>query len=257
MADIFVGTASVHAEGLTGIPMIRAGNPLGPILAAAIRRSDIKLTAQDAVVVTQKIVSKSENRAVHLAGVSPSPRAEEIAGRLGKDPRKIEVILRETRRIVREGPEVLICENLRGQICANAGVDESNLDDPDTVLLQPGDPDASADRIRREIAAELGVAPGVIISDSYGRPWRLGLVNIALGISGFPALMDLRGRPDHIGKTLTSTELAVADELASLAGLVMGKLERIPAAVIQGYRIDAPPGRGTDMLRPETQDLFR
>lgn len=252
-----IGTVSIRVRGLTGIPLIKPGDALVPFLSEAVRRADLKLTEQDIVVVTQKIVSKAEGRTVCLADVTPSPRARELATRLGKDPRKIEVILRETRRIVRAGPGVLICENHRGQICANAGVDESNLSESDTMLLQPLDSDASADRLRRDFLNELGVSPGVLITDSYGRPWRLGLVNVAIGAAGLPVIEDLRGKRDFAGKPLVATELAVADELASMAGLVMRKLEMIPAAVIQGFRSEFQQARAVNLLRPSAQDLFR
>lgn len=220
---------------------------------------------QDILVVTQKIVSKSEGRSVILSEVTPSDRATETGRRLGKDPRKVEVILRESRRIVQECPAagrksgqgVLICETHHGLICANAGVDESNLSDPDTVLLLPRDPDGSAERLRREIQRRLGVELGVVISDSFGRPWRLGIVNVAIGSAGCPVLVDYRGRADSMGKPLKVTEIAVADEIAAVAGMVMGKLDMIPAILLQGFRPAGAPGRAADLIRPAAEDLFK
>ncbi len=242
---------------------MREGDPLGEILAAAVRRENINPSTGDVLVIAQKIVSKSEGRVVRLSSVVPSAGAEAIAARLRIDPRKIEIILRESRRIVRAewiesaGRGVIICETHHGLVCANAGVDESNLDEPDTVLCLPEDPDASAAKIRADLHQMLGVDLGVILTDSFGRPWRVGLVNVAIGVSGVAAIRDCRGQTDSSGRLLQTTELAVADELAAAAGLLMGKLDRIPAVLVQGFRADAPPGRAADLIRAPGGDLFR
>ena len=253
----------VRIHGLQGIPLVQPGDDLAKLLADSLQKSNIRTADGDILVVTQKIVSKAEGRMVRLSGVSPSPRATELGKEIGKDPRKVEIILQESRRVLRAGRSaktgqgILICETRHGLICANAGVDESNLSDPDAVLLLPVDPDKSAERLRGEIRRMLDVELGVVITDSFGRPWRLGIVNVAIGVSGCPAIVDYKGKADYSGKLLTVTEIAVADEIAAVAGLVMGKLELVPAALIQGFRPAGTPGRAADIKRPEIEDLFR
>ena len=192
------------------------------------------------LVIAQKIVSKAEGQLVSLAEISPSAAAVELAATLKKDPRLVEVMLRESRRIVRRDP-VLIVETHHGFVCANAGVDQSNVPGSDVVSLLPRDPDRSAARIAAELRRRTRKRVAVIISDTFGRPWRLGLTNVAIGVAGVPALLDLRGQRDLHGKPLHATILAVADELAAAAGLAMGKSDGIPAVIIRGYRYRASP----------------
>lgn len=198
---------------------------------------------------------------IRLSAVTPTERAVELSAKLGIDARKIEVILRESRRVLRaervHDGGVIICETHHGLVCANAGVDESNLDESDCVLRLPQDPDASADRLRGDLEQIFGVTLGVVITDSFGRPWRLGLVNVAIGASGLPATIDCRGRRDSAGRPLQSTVLAVADEIAAAAGMVMGKLENTPAVLVRGFHSDVPAGRASDLIRRTEDDLFR
>ncbi len=248
---------------LKGIPLIQQSDDLAAILAKSLRDSAPAPSPGDILVVTQKIVSKAEGRIVRLAEVVPTPRAQELAKRLDKDPRKVDVILRESRRVIRAersaktGRGILICETRHGLVCANAGVDESNLSDPDTVLLLPLNPDASAEKLRAALSRVLGVYLGVVITDSFGRPWRLGIVNVAIGVAGCPAIVDYKGMKDYSGKELLVTEIAVADEIAAVAGLVMGKLQMVPAALIRGFENPGKPGRAADIQRPAGEDLFR
>ena len=209
------------------------------------------------VVVTQKVVSKAEGRLVALADVTPSPQAQELAARLDKDPRLVELVLRESRRIVRAERGVLITETRHGFVCANAGVDASNVAGEGYVSLLPEDPDASAEGIRRRIKDLCGAEVAVIVSDTFGRPWREGHVNVAIGVAGMSPFADYVGQTDPYGYELRVTTIAVADELAAAAELVMGKLERVPAAIVRGYRYRPGPGRATDMVRPPERDLFR
>jgi coenzyme F420-0:L-glutamate ligase / coenzyme F420-1:gamma-L-glutamate ligase len=214
------------------------------------------LQDSDVLVVAQKIVSKSEGRVLLLSSVTPTPRSLELAAKLKKDARLVEVILRETRRIVRAAP-VLIVETHHGFVCANAGVDHSNVPGSDAVTLLPRDPDRSARRLATALRKRTGKRVAVIISDTFGRPWRLGLTNVAIGAAGVPVLRDLRGTPDRVGKALQATIIAVADELAAAAGLVMGKLEGIPAVLIRGYRYRRVVEPATRIIRPANEDLFR
>lgn len=242
---------------------MRPGDDLAAILIEAIRSASLNPIDRDVLMVTQKIVSKAEGRIIRLSQVTPSERANELARRLDKDPRKVEVILRESRKVIRaersakSGLGILICETRHGLVCANAGVDESNLSEPDSVLLLPEDPDASAEKLRNDIRRGMGVDLGVVLTDSFGRPWRLGIVNVAIGVSGVPALVDYRGKSDYAGRPLAVTELAVADEIAAVAGLVMGKLDMFPAALVQGFHPAGPAGCAKDLIRPEAEDLFR
>lgn len=250
---------------VSGIPEIRSGDNLAALIQNAVAAMHIEIQDHDILVVAQKIVSKSEGRRVRLDDVTPSPRAIELAEKLGKDPRKVEIILGESNRIVRsEWPQgkpegVLVCEHVSGCVSANAGVDESNTGEPGTMLLLPRDPDASAQRLREALLASIGRDRnlGVVITDSFGRPWRLGIVNVAIGLSGIPAMIDVRGRPDSDGRTLTASILAVADEVAAAAGLVMGKTAGIPAVLVRGLRLDGASGRARDLIRKTQEDLFR
>jgi coenzyme F420-0:L-glutamate ligase / coenzyme F420-1:gamma-L-glutamate ligase len=229
---------------------------LVPLLIGAIRRQGLHLEAADVVVVTQKVVSKAEGRIVYLASVRPSHRAREMAGRIGFDPRHVEVILSESVRVVREAPHVLITETRHGFVCANAGVDRSNAGAPEVLVLLPAEPDASAQRLRAAFVEHVGTAPGVIISDSFGRAWREGQVNVAIGCAGVVPMRDYRGRRDTDGYELQGTLLGVADELASAAELVMGKLDRVPAALVRGAGVEGA-GDARALLRDPAIDLFR
>jgi coenzyme F420-0:L-glutamate ligase/coenzyme F420-1:gamma-L-glutamate ligase len=202
-------------------------------------------------------VSKSEGRIVSLQSVSASSEAVRIASDLiaGPDPRMVQVVLDESVRVLRSH-RVLITETRHGFVCANGGVDHSNVPGKDEVTLLPADPDASADRLRSRLRELTGVDVGVIVSDTFGRPWRLGIVNVALGVAGLPALLDLRGSLDDAGKPLHATVLAIADDIAAAAGIVMGKTARTPAVIVRGLRLEGS-GRGRDLVRPAAEDLFR
>ena len=235
---------------IPGLPEIREGDDLGELIASAVR-----LENRDIVVIAQKAVSKAEGRIVQLEDVEPSERARELAAE--EDPRKIETILRESARVVRARPPLVIAETRHGFICASAGVDASNAPEPGTTLvLLPVDPDASAARIRDRIRALAGVDVGVIVSDSFGRPWRAGTTDIAIGAAGVEVLRDLRGTRDRSGYELRTTRIANADELAGAAELVMGKADGIPAAVIRGLDLRGDGGAYELVIPPEL-DLFR
>ncbi|MGC1415406.1 MAG: coenzyme F420-0:L-glutamate ligase [Candidatus Acidiferrum sp.] len=241
---------------IPGLPEIRKGQNLAKLIAQAARREKIGLAEGDILVVAQKIVSKAEGRVVRLSTVRPSQEARALAKKLSNDPRLIEVVLGESRRIVRS-ERVLIVETHHGFVCANAGVDHSNVAGHDIVTLLPKRPDRSARRLAAALRKETGKRLAVIISDTFGRPWRLGLINVAIGASGGPTLLDLRGARDRHGKLLRATVLAVADELAAAAGLLMGKSAGTPIVVIRGYRyrsVEAPAAR---IIRPAKDDLFR
>lgn len=241
---------------VAGLPEISRGAALDRLIVDGLTRLGLSLEAGDVVVVTQKIVSKAEGRVRSLDDVQPSARATEIGQRIGFDPRHVEVILGETMRVVREAPRVLITETRQGFVCANAGVDRSNTGGQDLLVLLPEDPDASAGRLREGLEEITGVMLGVVISDSFGRPWREGQVNVAIGAAGVLALRDYRGDQDPDGYQLQGTELGVVDELASAAELVMGKLDRVPVALIRGARV-AGEGTVRSLLRNPASDLFR
>lgn len=241
---------------LPGLPEIRPGDDLAEQIAAVARKSRIAFKNGDILVIAQKIVSKAEGAVVSLATISPSPQAQSIALRQKKDPRLVEVILQESRRLVRTDP-VLICETHHGYVCANAGVDHSNVPGEDIVTLLPRDPDFSAKNLAAALSKRTRKRIAVIISDTFGRPWRLGLTNVAVGASGLPVLLDLRGTRDRHGKPLTATVLAVADELAAAAGLLMGKSEGAPVILIRGYRFKPASEPATHIIRPAAEDLFR
>jgi coenzyme F420-0:L-glutamate ligase/coenzyme F420-1:gamma-L-glutamate ligase len=248
-------SAEVRVIPLVGMPEIGEGDDLGALLAEAAQRAG-GLAEGDVVVVAQKAVSKAEGRIVALAAVAPSARAVELAGPDG-DPAHLEVILRETQNVVRSRPPLLIAETRHGFVCASAGVDTSNAPLDGTLVLLPVDPDASARRLRERLAELAGVAPAVVVSDSFGRAWRQGTTDVALGVAGFAPLRDLRGTPDASGRLLQTTQIAVADEIAAAAELVMGKASAIPAAVVRG--VDLPPGDGAarELVMPRERDLFR
>ncbi len=241
---------------IADLPEIREGNDLARLIVEAARNARIVFHNGDIVVVAQKVVSKAEGRLVRLSRIEPSPQASQLAAKGRRDPRLIEIILRESRRIVREHP-VLIVETHHGFVCANAGVDHSNVPGEEVVTLLPRDPDRSARWIAAEIRKLTKKRIAVIISDTFGRPWRLGLTNVAIGAAGVPVLRDLRGMRDRHSKPLQATILAVADELAAAAGLVMGKSEGIPVVVVRGYRYRPANELATSIIRPANEDLFR
>jgi coenzyme F420-0:L-glutamate ligase/coenzyme F420-1:gamma-L-glutamate ligase len=239
-----------------GLPEISRGAALARLIVDGLTRLGLSLEAGDVVVVTQKIVSKAEGRVRSLSEVQPSARATEIGHRIGFDSRHVEVILDESVRVVREAPRVLITETRHGFVCANAGVDRSNTGGQDLVVLLPEHPDESAARLRDGLREITGATVGVVISDSFGRPWREGQVNVAIGAAGVVALRDYRGDQDPAGYQLQGTELGVVDELASASELVMGKLDRVPVALIRGARV-AGEGTVRSLLRNPATDLFR
>jgi coenzyme F420-0:L-glutamate ligase/coenzyme F420-1:gamma-L-glutamate ligase len=243
---------SLELFAVEGLPEIHPGDDLGALIS-----SRAKLNAADVLVVAQKVVSKSEGRFLNLDTVTAGDEANRIAPQLiaQPDPRLVQVILDESVRVLRS-QRVLITETRHGFVCANSGVDQSNVGDPNTVTLLPNDPDGSAAAIRDRIHQLVGVDVGVIVSDTFGRPWRLGIVNVALGVAGLPALIDLRGTPDDAGREMHATVLAIADDIASAAGLVMRKTARAPVVVVRGLELTGD-GHGGDLVRPAAEDLFR
>ncbi len=245
---------SLNILPVEGIPEIRPGDDL-PELIGRVAGKDLR--PGDILVVTHKIVSKAEARLVDLRAIEPSALAKGFASRYEKDPRQIEMILRESRRIVRMDRGLIIAETHHGFVCANAGVDVSNVPGKDMICLLPVDPDASAARLREALATRSGCDLAVIVSDSFGRPWREGITNIAIGVSGINPLADYRGQRDPHGRPLEASVLAVADELAAAAELVMGKTAGIPVAIVRGYPYEGGSGTGKDLLMPLERDLFR
>ncbi len=233
---------------MEGLPEIAEGDDLGSLIAERLELED-----SDVVVVSQKVVSKSEGRIVRLDDVEPSAAAVELAA--GHDPRHLEVILREAARVVRTRPPLVIAETRHGFVCASAGVDASNAPEPDTLVLLPLDPDASAAAIRERIGERTGRDVGVIVSDSFGRPFRTGIVDVAIGVAGITPLVDWRGQVDSVGHELRTTVIAVADEIASAAELVMGKLEGVPAAVVRGLEVRGV-GSARELVMPPERNLF-
>jgi coenzyme F420-0:L-glutamate ligase / coenzyme F420-1:gamma-L-glutamate ligase len=244
---------------LIGIPEITPGDDLAELIAAALAAAGIGLADDDVLVVTQKVVSKAEGRVVDLATVKPRPEAREWGERWGKDPRQVELVLRESAEIVRMADGGLIISRTRhGLVCANAGVDLSNTGGEEIATLLPVDPDASARQLRERLGKLAGARPAVVISDSFGRPWRNGIVNVAIGAAGMDVLADLRGDPDAQGREMRATVIAVADELASAADLAGGKVAQLPVVLVRGYRFQAvTDGTGAaDLVMPREQDLF-
>ncbi|HVP76228.1 MAG TPA: coenzyme F420-0:L-glutamate ligase [Gaiellaceae bacterium] len=235
---------------VTGLPELRAGDDLAALIVERIELED-----RDVVVVAQKAVSKVEGRVVHLDDIEPSARAREIAGH-DSDPRRVEAILGEARRVVRVRPPLVICETRHGFICASAGVDASNAPEPEMLVLLPLDPDASAARLRDALRERTGRDVGVIVTDSFGRPWRQGTTDVAIGAAGVEVLRDLKGGRDPVGYELHATVIAVADEIAGAAQLVAGKLDRIPVTIVRGLDVGGE-GRATDIPVPPERDLFR
>ena len=250
-------TSRIELIALDGIPEVEPDDDLAALIADASRAADVGLGDGDVVVVTQKIVSKAEGRLVELASVTPSELARSWAERWGRDARQVELVLRESASIVRMGPGGLIISRTRhGLVCANAGVDVSNVGGGDVASLLPEDPDASARRIRDGLRARLGSAPAVVVSDSFGRPWRNGIVNVAIGAAGLEAVLDMRGEPDAAGRTMQATVIAVADELASAADLAGGKVSQRPVVVVRGYEWRASEAGASALVMEPERDLF-
>jgi coenzyme F420-0:L-glutamate ligase/coenzyme F420-1:gamma-L-glutamate ligase len=245
--------SGLHVIPLRGIPEVHEGDDLGALLAAAAERQG-GLEQGDVLVVAQKVVSKDEGRVVRLDEVEPSERARELAG--DEDPRRLEVILRATARVVRSRPPLLIAETPHGFVCASAGVDSSNEPEAGTVVLLPVDPNAAAERLRGRLGELTGVEVGVLVTDSFGRAWRQGTTDVAIGISGVRPIVDLRGERDAVGYELHATRIALADEIAGAAELVMGKTDRVPAAIVRGLDV-AGEGSARELVMPPERDLFR
>ncbi len=248
-------SAMVQIFPLDGIPEVRPGDDLAAIIQAAA--ASTPLAPGDVLMVTQKIVSKAEGRLVDMSTVEPSPFAVAWGAQWGKDPRHVEVVLREARRIVRMDRGILICETRHGFVCANAGVDASNVPGDTTLCLLPLDPDASARALAEAVTARVGFSVPVIITDSFGRAWRNGITNVAIGVAGLLPLADYRGQNDPHGRELHVTILAVADELAAAAELVGNKLDRRPVVVVRGYAWQPGDGRAADLVMDPARDLFR
>ncbi len=244
-----------------GVPLIGSGDDLAAIILEVLKSQDLALQSGDVIVIAQKIVSKSENRYVNLQDVSPSAQALALAAKVGKDPRYIEVVLSESKEIVRHWPNTLIAAHKLGYVMANAGIDQSNIvqiEGGERVLLLPRDPDGSATELKTRIDRELGINVAVIINDSFGRPWRKGVVGVALGAAGLPSLLNLISAPDMFGRPMQVTEIAVADEIAAGASLLMGQAsEGLPVIVVRGLKFDAPATPASALLRPREQDMFR
>jgi len=247
----------IRLIGLEGIPEVGDGDSLVSFIIAAAKQSQVNLADGDVLVIAQKIVSKSEGRVVNLESVQPSAFALTLAHSRGVDPRFIELVLRESRRILRMDERVIIAETHHGLICANAGIDRSNVPGTDHVSLLPANPDASALGIRDGLEAECGVRVAVIVCDTFGRPWRQGLINFAIGLAGLKPLSDFRNQRDDFGRKLIATVFATADELAAAAGLIMRKTTRLPVVLVKGLGFEAGEEGFRALLRPKENDLFR
>lgn len=246
----------IEVIGLEGLGEVSLGDSIAQLICQACSREGLSLSEGDILVVAHKIVSKAEGQIIRLDAIQPSPRALELSRKLGKDPRLVEIILRESRRIIKTGRGTIIVETHHGFICANGGVDQSNVGSGQVALL-PREPDHSAEEIRKEVQKVSSVAPGVIISDSFGRPWRLGTTDIAVGVAGVKPLKDYRGQRDAYGYELKASLSAVADEIAAAAELVMGKKDGVPVALLRGCDLGSANGSARELLRPEAEDLFR
>jgi coenzyme F420-0:L-glutamate ligase/coenzyme F420-1:gamma-L-glutamate ligase len=247
----------ISLTALDGIPEIKAGDDLAAVIAAALAAAGIGLEAADVLVVTQKVVSKAEGQVVELDSVTPRAEAQAWAAQWGKDARQVELVLRESAEVLRMAPGGLIISRTRhGLVCANAGVDLSNVGGGDVATLLPVDPDASARGLRERLGELAGASPAVVISDSFGRPWRNGIVNVAIGCAGLEPLVDLRGTPDTQGRVMQSTVIAIADELASAADLAGGKVAQRPVVLVRGYRYEAGDGAASALVMDRELDLF-
>jgi coenzyme F420-0:L-glutamate ligase / coenzyme F420-1:gamma-L-glutamate ligase len=253
-----MGAKSLTLTALAGLPLVAPGDDLAALIIAALRRAEIAPADGDILVVAQKIVSKAEGRFVALDAVAPSPRAITLSKQVDKDARLVEVILSESSEVVRYGKGVLVVAHRLGFVMANAGVDQSNVGGNDRVLLLPHDPDAAAAGLKARLDREFGVELGVVINDSFGRAWRNGVVGIALGAAGVPSLRDMVGAPDLFGRAMRVTAIAVADEIAAAASLLMGQAaEGLPVVHVRGLEYDAPVLPASALLRPKDRDLFR
>jgi coenzyme F420-0:L-glutamate ligase/coenzyme F420-1:gamma-L-glutamate ligase len=250
-------TADIQLIAIRHLPEIRPGDDLGRLIAQAAEKTGAQLADGDILVAAQKIISKAEGRLIHLESVRPSVFAQEIAARQHRDPRLIEVILSESARIVRMDDHLLITETKHGFVCANAGVDKSNVKGQDWVSLLPVAPDDSARRLKNRLSELLQIDVAVIITDTFGRAWREGLTNVAIGVAGMNPLKDCRGELDDHGKALSATVLAVADEIAAAAGLLMRKTARIPVVVVRGYDYERGNSSAAALIRSKERDLFR
>ena len=250
----------IELIGVPDLPLVGPGDDLAGMIAGALERSELGAAPGDVIVVAHKIVSKAEDRFVDLAGVQPSDRALRVAAETAKDPRLVEVILSESKRIVRQRADLLITEHRLGYVMANAGVDQSNVggDGGGRVLLLPLDPDRSAEALRQRLSAHNACDLGVIINDSFGRAWRRGTVGVALGVAGLPALRDLRGQADLFGRKLQVTVVGFADEIAAAASLIMGQAaEKLPVVLVRGLAWTETPSSAQSVVRPVAEDLFR
>lgn len=248
----------IQVSGLEGIPIVRRGDKIGSLIVRASRKQDIELESGDILVIAQAIISRAEGSIVDLRDVTPSKFAKDIAATMEKDPRKIEVILNASKSIVRMSQKHLITETHHGFVCANSGVDLSNVPGDGVASLLPVDPDKSAEDIRREIRELLGIDVAIIVSDTHGRPLRQGAIGVAIGTAGIMPLIDYKNRRDLFNYTLETTTIAVADELASVAELIMGESdEGIPVVLIRGYPYQAGKGSALELIRPVEEDLFR
>lgn len=253
----------MHLTPLPGLPLVKPGDDLPLLLLAGMESAGLRLQDGDILVLAQKIVSKAEGRLVNLTEVTPSEQAVTLAAQVEKDPRFIELVLRESREVLRTRPGTIIVEHHCGFVCANAGIDHSNVDGlygnpEDWVLLLPEDPDASAERIRAALQRVSGAKLGVLMIDSHGRAWRNGITGISIGLAGMPGLVDMRGKPDLFGYQLRVTQIAAADELAGAASLVMGQAdERTPAVHVRGFPYPLREGSLKELLRPRDLDMFR
>jgi coenzyme F420-0:L-glutamate ligase/coenzyme F420-1:gamma-L-glutamate ligase len=253
--------AELRLIALPGFPQVAAGDDLAALTTEALARAGLVLCTDDVLVFAQKVISKAEGRRIDLADVVPGTTAIEVARTVQKDPRLVELVLRESRRVVRYAKDVLIVEHRLGLIMANAGIDQSNVADPSSgefALLLPEDPDASASRLRERLRTLTGCEPGIVVSDSFGRPWRVGTVGVAIGCAGLPATLDLRGDTDLFGRALRVTVVGHADEIASAASILMGQAsEARPVILVRGLTGQAPHQPAAALIRPSQQDLFR
>ena len=250
-------TGEITIIGLRSLPEVHPGDDLASFIIEAADREEVGLLSGDVVVVTQKVLSKAEGRLVNLKEVTPSPFAQQVAERTEKDPRVVELVLRESRRVVRMDQRLMIMETHHGFVCANAGIDHSNIPGEDVVSLLPLDPDASAERLRSAFEERAHVRTAVLVSDSFGRPWREGTTEVAIGAAGMAPVQSYIGRVDTEGHPLLTTAIALADELASAAGLVMEKLSRVPVAIVRGFPYPPGDGGARSMVRAAERDLFR
>lgn len=254
--------SNVSMSAVPGLPLVESGDSVGGLILAALAKQERVLADGDVVVVAQKIISKAEGRVMRLADVTPGEEARAWAAKTEKDARLVELILSESRRVVRHRPGLIIVEHRLGFVMANAGIDQSNAGPPEAgeerAILLPLDPDGSAQRLREELVAATGAKVGVIINDSFGRPWRAGTVGIAIGVAGLPALLDLRGEPDIFGRELAVSISAFADEIAAAASLLMGQgAEQQPVVVVSGLSWSRAPSTAQALVRPAAEDLFR